>query len=756
MASQLVIVESPAKAGTIGKYLGPDFEVMASMGHIRDLPASKLGVDVDADFTPQYVIPPKARTTLKNLKAALKGKKRVLLATDLDREGEAIAWHIGQALELAKLPDVEVARITFDEITKDAILAAVAHPREVNIDLVDAQQARRSLDRLVGYTLSPLLWKKIYRGLSAGRVQSVALRLVVDRERERQAFVPVEYWSIHAQFSVDQLAPIAAQLSHWKGQKVEQLTIASQEQSDAILAALSGTSASVSDREVKQTTRKPAAPYTTSTLQQDAVNRLGFSAKRVMQLAQRLYEGGHITYMRTDSVALASVAVEAIRSHVTAQYGLEYLPASAPQYQAKSKGAQEAHEAIRPTTITKASNEVTDDPAQARLYDLIRRRTIASQMVPARLEQVALSIAVGEGIFRATGQRVLFPGFLAVTASDEEAQSLPDLAVGTAMQIAELHDEAHATEPPPRFSEATLIKSLEENGIGRPSTYAPTIDTLSERGYVRIEQRRLIPEQIGFHVTDLLAKHFPEIVDLTFTATMEQRLDNVANGEATYAATLQNFWGPFKKQIDEEEEKIEKVNTAEPSDELCPECGSPMVIKLSRFGKFLACTKFPECRGIKQLQQAAPTGIICPISGHELAEKRSRFGIFYGCPGYPGCSFSLWKKEHLPAKIDELEMTGTEVPFKEQSLAAFTELGLPALPLPQKRVKKESAATTAKPKLTKAAKTATKKAATKKAAAKTTAKSATKAATTTSATKSKPKPATRKPAAKKAPKATTD
>ncbi len=716
MANQLVIVESPAKAGTIGRYLGPDYEVRASMGHVRDLPASKLGVEVDADFAPQYVTPPRARATLKELKNSLKGKTRVLLATDLDREGEAIAWHISQALELEKL-GVEVVRITFDEITKEAIQAAVAAPRELDYSLIDAQQARRTLDRLVGYTLSPLLWRKIYRGLSAGRVQSVALRLIIDRERERMAFQSVDYWSLHAAFPLE-TGMLEANLSHFKGEKLEQLTISSLEQAEAMVQALQGAPAKVEDRELKETTRKSSAPYTTSTMQQDAVNRLGVSAKRVMQMAQRLYEAGHITYMRTDSVNLADVAVASIREYIAEKYGPTFLPATAPKYATKSKGAQEAHEAIRPTHPERTPQEVSDDPQTQRLYDLIRRRTLASQMLPAKIQQIALVIKQGDGLFRATGQVILFAGFLAAFAGEDEAKNLPELIPGQVVPTGDVTSEAHSTEPPPRFNEASLIKILEEHGIGRPSTYAPTIDTLVERGYIRLDQRRLVPEQVGFWVTDLLSKHFPNVVDTDFTSNMEQQLDNIAEGQATYAGTLSAFWGPFKQQIDEEGEKIEKVNTTESSDELCPECGAPMVVKLSRYGKFLACTRFPECRGLKPLNQAAPTGIICPKCGKELAEKRSRFGIFFGCPGYPECDFSLWKKQHLPGKIAELESEGVALPFKDEAEAAFVITGLDPLPLPQKRVKKDAPEkkVPAKKKPTKAkSKTATKKSAASKA-----------------------------------------
>jgi DNA topoisomerase-1 len=676
MAENLVIVESPAKAGTIAKYLGSNFQVLASMGHIRDLPSSKLGVDTEADFTPQYVIPPKARPNLKKLQTALKGKKRVYLASDLDREGEAIAWHVAQALKLEEQSGIEVFRITFDEITKTAITNAVANPRELNTELIDAQQARRVLDRLVGYTLSPVLWKKIYKGLSAGRVQSVALRLIVDREAEREAFKAVEYWSIEALLKhLKEDITCSAKLVSYQNKKIEQLSITNQAEAEAIENTLKGATYVVSDVTKKPVKRRPSAPYTTSSFQQDAVNKLGMSAKNAMRTAQKLYEAGHITYMRTDSVDMAAEAVAAFRVFIGTEFGQDYLPAKPHTYTSKSKGAQEAHEAIRPTNPNTTAEQVDGDASVQKVYNLIRSRALASQMAEAQLEQTSVSITASEAVFRATGQRVVFPGFLAAGLKQkEDEQLLPAFVEGEVLILEELQTEQHFTEPPPRYSEATLIKALEEYGIGRPSTYAPTIDTLQQRRYVLVEQRRFIPESVGITVTNLLKEHFPSIVDVNFTAEMEEKLDEVAAGKVAYREILGDFWKPFNQLVTEKSEKIEKLDMTEATDEVCPNCGSPMVIKVGRFGKFLACTKFPECKTTKPLKAVDPTGLICPIDGKDLIWKRARRGAFIGCSGYPECKFALWKKEQLPAKIEEQEKEGVALPHKEAALAAFASL----------------------------------------------------------------------------------
>jgi DNA topoisomerase-1 len=669
MADNLVIVESPAKAGTIGKYLGKDFQVIASMGHIRDLPASKLGVDVDTSFTPQYVIPTKARKTVTSLKKALIGKKTVYLAPDLDREGEAIAWHIKEALDLSNNKDIKVHRITFDEITKTAILKAIENPRDIDIDLVDAQQTRRVLDRLVGYTLSPILWKKVYKGLSAGRVQSAALRIIVDREREREAFQPVEYWTLKADLLQKEVVDaFTASISTYNGTKLEQLSIADEKTAQEMTEAVQKAVFTVTGLESKEVRRKPSAPYTTSSFQQDAVNKLGMSAKNAMRAAQKLYEAGFITYMRTDSVDLAQEALTAIRGYIGSEFGANYLPGTPNTYTSK-KSAQEAHEAIRPTDITRI--EASADATFQKVYELIRRRALASQMVPAVMEQVAAVITAGPATFRATGQRVVFPGFLAASGDEKEDTLLPAMKEGEVLSLKELHTEQHFTEPPPRYSEATIIKALEEMGIGRPSTYAPTIATLVERTYIRVEQRRIIPEDVAKIVIDLLKENFPEIIDLTFTASMEEQLDEVAGGKRTYTDLLTEFWGPFHKQVEEKSEKIEKVHTDEETDIPCPNCGTMMIKKRGRFGVFLACPKYPECKTTMPVAPAVSTGLVCPICGKDLAEKKSRRGMFFGCTGYPTCTFALWKREQFPAKIEELEKAGTELPFKEQAVAAF-------------------------------------------------------------------------------------
>jgi len=581
---------------------------------------------------------------------------------------------------------------------------------------VDAQQTRRVLDRLVGYTLSPILWKKIYKGLSAGRVQSVALRLLVDRERERQAFKPVEYWSLTADLFTNKKEAVSANLVQYQGKKLETLSLATEAEVQAIVAEVEKAPFTVVGVERKRQKRRPSAPYTTSTLQQDGVNKLGLSARRIMSLAQKLYEHGHITYMRTDSTAIASTAVQGMREYLVGAYGADAVPAKPHFYANKNKGAQEAHEAIRPTTFDKTGAQVAGDPGEQKVYDLIRRRALASQMSEAELEMIAVNISAAEALFRANGQRVIYPGFFQIWGTDDRDTLLPDMQENDILALEQLHPEQHFTEPPPRYSEATLIKVLEEQGIGRPSTYAPTIATLMDRQYVRVESKRLVPEEIGFTVTDLLTTHFPNIVDTGFTVAMEEQLDAVAEGNDTYEAILSAFWVPFNKQVEEGSEKIPKQIIDETTDELCPICSAPMTVKRSRFGKFLACSRFPECRGTRSLVVTQPTGLICPICGKDLIEKRARRGIFYGCSSYPNCTLALWQKEHLPAKVAELEAAGTELPFKEAALAAFETLGLQAITPRPPRVKKEDSS--------KPVKKAVKKKATKKPAKKVTKKTA--------------------------------
>lgn len=685
MARNLLIVESPAKAHTIEKYLGSDYQVVASMGHIRDLPSSKMGVDTDNHFAPQYVIPPKARPNLKKLKDALKSKPKVYLATDLDREGEAISWHIQEALELEK-QGIKFQRITFDEISKSALLKALDNPREINQKLVDAQQARRVLDRLVGYTLSPVLWRKLYKGLSAGRVQSVALKLIVDREIEREKFKPEEYWSIAALLETNQKANFKARLVSYKEQKLEPQSIKTAGEAQNIVDQLIKAEYQVKKIEAKVVNRKASAPYTTASFQQDVVNKLGMSAKNGMRAAQHLYEQGLITYMRTDSVDIAKEALEQIRAQIGLEFGAQYLPPKPNYYRNKQKQAQEAHEAIRPVNPQLKSVEIKDQSAK-KVYDLIWRRAIGSQMLPAEIEQTSVDIQAGEGIFRATGQRILFPGFLALypkrleaiegKAQTEETESenevdqlLPKLTEGEKLNCLEVLQDQHFTEPPPRFSEASLIKALEEYEIGRPSTYAPTIDTILARHYVQLEQKRFVPEMIGRKVTELLAEHFPDVVDLQFTAKMEDQLDQVADGKESYVSVLEQFWGPFKAKVDQKTEAIPKVDLTEETDEICPECGAPMLIKMGRFGKFLACSKFPDCKTTKPLQVNAESGLTCPRCNQPLNWRKSKKGSFLGCSGYPKCQFALWKPEQLPEKIKELEKEEV-LPFKQQAIEAM-------------------------------------------------------------------------------------
>jgi len=647
----LVIVESPAKGRTIEKYLGPGYKVAASFGHIRDLPQGELGVDVDKDFEPKYVISSKSRKTVTTLKGLVKEADKVYLATDYDREGEAIAYHLVEVLNDKKIKDFPTNRITFHEITKEAINEAIKHPRKIDLDLVNAQQARRILDRLVGYKLSPFLWKKIYRGLSAGRVQSVAVRLVVDRERDIQKFVPEEYWTVVASLFKTKNDLFEALLNGKNGKKIEKFEIKSLASAEKIFAELSKATYNIGDIIKKQERRWPNAPFITSTLQQEASYKLGFSAKKTMKLAQDLYEEGQITYMRTDSTNLSSLAINAARKLIESEYGKQYLPENSPIYKTKVKGAQEAHEAIRPTNI---KNQIANIKAQKesddheRLYNLIWQRTIASQMKPAEIDATILKIEAKGGDnnyqLEARGATISFDGFSRVWPIKIEQKKLPLLATGEKLNLEKLEKNQHFTEPPARFTEATLIKMLEEKGIGRPSTYAPTLSTIEERGYVRKEKRVLIPNEIGFIVTDLLVKHFPDIVDLDFTKEMEEDLDEIAEGKAKWQATLQNFYGPFEKNLNKKYDEVEKnqVIKVEETDEVCPKCGQKMVIRMGRFGKFLACSGFPKCKHTKQI--IVKTGLTCPECGKgDVIERKTKRGkIFWGCSNWPNCKWASW------------------------------------------------------------------------------------------------------------------
>ncbi len=670
MAKNLVIVESPAKARTIQKFLGRDFSVDASMGHVRDLPKSELGVDLERDFSPKYVIPRDKRSVVKELKERAKAAQKIYLATDPDREGEAIAWHLATAIGADGKP---IQRIEFHEITKDAILRAVKAPRQIDMKRVDAQQARRVLDRLVGYNLSPLLWRKVRRGLSAGRVQSVAVRLVVEREREIEGFNPVEYWTVEAELAKKLAKAGRGKQSTFRANLVQALgkkpELANQEDSRRVLTDLEGAAYRVADVRVKEQTRSAAPPFTTSTLQQEAGRKLGFTAKRTMAVAQQLYEGldvgsegsvGLITYMRTDSTQLAESAVHEVRRYIEERYGPENVPEAPRVYRTKSKLAQEAHEAIRPTSAfrepAKMKQHLTSD--QFKLYDLIWKRFVACQMASARYEVTTVDVEAkgtqsrGDYLFRATGSLVVFPGFLALyregrddEEQDEDTQKpLPELAKGEDLQLVRLLGDQHFTQPPPRYSEATLVKALEEKGIGRPSTYAPTLSTIQDRGYVERMAKQLRPTELGRIVNDLLVENFPEVIDVDFTANMEEKLDEVASGERPWVPVIREFYQPFRQDLDKAGESIERVKIEpEPTDELCEKCGRPMVIRMGRFGKFMGCSGFPECRNAKPLLKKI--GVACPECGADLVERQTKaHRTFYGCSRYPECKWTSWQK----------------------------------------------------------------------------------------------------------------
>jgi len=662
MSKHLVIVESPTKAKTISRFLGKDYDVQASFGHIRDLPKSKMGIDTENNFEPTYTIPIKAKPVVAELKAKAEKAGDVILATDEDREGEAIAWHLASAL---KLDEKTVKRIVFHEITKPAIEEALAHPRSLDMNLIDAQQARRILDRLVGYNLSPFLWKKIRYGLSAGRVQSVALRLVVEREREIQKFISEEYWSIEPQFEKQNIK-FGSRLNKIEGKTIDKLGIKSKEEVETIVSDIKDSEFAISDVNIKQQKRSPSAPFTTSTLQQEAARKLGMSAKQTMVIAQQLYEGmnvgeegysGLITYMRTDSVNLAKQALDQAAEVIPERFGKEYY--SGPRfYSNRSKNAQEAHEAVRPTDLSRTPEKMKEylDRGQMRLYELIWKRTIASQMADAQMEATAADIeAAGKSkkqyIFRANGLRVVFEGFIKAytegqdVEGDEESAvegQLPKLEPKEVLHNTEIKTMQHFTEPPARYTDASLIKTLEANDIGRPSTYAPTLSTIQDRGYVDKEDKKYKPTEIGFLVNDLLVEHFPTIVDLKFTAKMENDLDEIAEGKEKWQPVIKNFYVPFKIQVDTKQADVEKQ--MEVSDVPCPHCGKLMVMKFGRYGKFLACPEgekitkpMPEEEAqIKALEEKTK-GEVCPICGGPMKIQRGRFGFFLGCANYPTC-----------------------------------------------------------------------------------------------------------------------
>ena len=661
----LVIVESPTKAKTLTRYLAPvlgrGVKVKASYGHVRDLPSSKLGVDTEKAFDPTYEILPNSKKVISQLKSAAKGAEGIWLATDLDREGEAIAWHVASAIGVANgKVDDRVQRVVFPEITPEAIEQAFRHPRGIDSNLVDAQQARRILDRLVGYKLSPLLWKKVRPGLSAGRVQSVALRLVVDREREIAAFEAQEYWTIEVLFDTQAEAPerFSSYLHSVGGHKIE---IGNEQDAtshvEAIRSAGAYTVTAVRRRQQKQ---NPPRPFITSTLQQEAARKLSFSARKTMVLAQQLYEGvelgtegqvGLITYMRTDSVHLAPSAVAEIRGAIAERYGDQYLPAKPRIFRSK-KGAQEAHEAIRPTHAARTPEAVEQylEPDQQRLYRLIWERTIACQMTEALFDQTSVDVTAGDHMLRATGRVMLFDGFLVVYREgrdDEEEEGetrLPELTEGQVLDLADVLPAQHFTQPPPRYTEASLVKALEEHGIGRPSTYAATLSNLVDREYVRIDQRRIFPTDTGTVVTDLLVEHFPQVVDVKFTAEMEEDLDEIARGHKDWPEVLRQFYDPFERLLEKKDKEISREDLIkETTEEICPECGSPMAVKLGRYGKFLSCSRYPDCKGTRQIdgtQRPEPQevpGEVCEECGAPMLLKHGRFGAFLGCSRYPEC-----------------------------------------------------------------------------------------------------------------------
>ena len=640
---KLLIVESPTKAVTLAQFLGKDYHVQSSFGHVRDLPKSKLGIDVDKDFEPSYVIPTKARKAVNILKKEAKKASEVILATDEDREGEAIAFHLAKALSLK-----EPKRIVFHEITKQAIQEALKHPRSINMDLVDAQQARRVLDRLVGYKLSPFLWKKVARGLSAGRVQSVAMRLVAEREKEIQAFKPEEYWSITAHLQALGKTEFEAQLSQKDGKQIPKMGLSVKKDADDIIKDLKEAEYVVADIEKKEIKRNPLPPFTTSTLQQTAGQRFGYPARRTMSVAQRLYETGLITYHRTDSLSLSSSSLTSAQKVIKKEYGEEYWAGKPRRFRTKSKGAQEAHEAIRPTYPEKLPEQIKNlDAGQLKLYELIWSRFIASQMTEARFDATRVDIAAKNYMFRATGQVLKFDGFLKVYPLKFEEEQLPELKVKETLDLKKLISDQHFTQPPARYTEASLIKALETEGIGRPSTYASIISTIQDRNYVqKNEDKRFVPTEIGQTVNDLLVEHFPKIVDIKFTANMEDELDEIAEGKTEWVPMIREFYEPFAKNLEEKYEEVEKSDiSVQETDKICPECSSPLLIRLGRFGKFYACSNFPKCKYTAALKENR-LNIKCPkCDKGSLTEKRTkRSKIFYGCDQYPDCDFALWDK----------------------------------------------------------------------------------------------------------------
>ena len=665
-SGKLVIVESPAKARTVGRFLGKGYTVKASVGHVRDLLRSKLSVDVEHDFQPTYRVPNEKRPVVKELKKLAQKAQEVYLATDLDREGEAIAWHL---MESAEIDPERTKRVVFHEITRPAIEDAFAQPREIDMNLVNAQQGRRILDRLVGYSISPLLWRKVRGRLSAGRVQSVALHLIVNREREIQAFVPEEFWTIKAKLKGEgsQMDFVAKLI------RVDEKEPDLKREADVspILADMEGAVYRIGKVKKGERRRKPQAPFTTSTMQQSASRRLRFTARKTMRIAQQLYEGidvtgrgatGLITYMRTDSTNVSKLARQEAKDYIVKHYGETFLPRKPHTYKTKAKRAQEAHEAVRPTSVMRTPKSIKEHLTrdQYRLYTLIWQRFVASQMASAVYDTISVDV-IGTGaahryLLRASGSSVRFPGFLRVYAdvkpkngnsreSDERETPVPaDLTVDQALALLQLLPEQHFTQPPPRYTESSLVKTLEENGIGRPSTYAPTLSTLQARGYVLRDGRKLIPTETGFVVNDLVSEYFPEIVDVSFTAKMEMDLDRVASGQKTWESVVKEFYGPFSEQVKHANEAMPEVKTEpESAGRDCPECGNPLLIRWGRHGKFIGCSNFPKCRYTEPILNKI--NVRCPKCDGELVQRKSRKGrTFYGCEKYPQCDFTSWKR----------------------------------------------------------------------------------------------------------------
>lgn len=655
MADYLVIVESPAKAKTIERYLGKKYKVKASVGHVRDLPRSQMGIDTENNYEPKYITIRGKGPVLQELKSAAKKVKKIYLAADPDREGEAIAWHLATALNI----DIESdCRVVFNEITKDAILESFKHPRSINMDLVDAQQARRMLDRLVGYNISPILWKKVKKGLSAGRVQSVALRMIIDRENEIKNFQPEEYWTIEGSFEKGKKTFDAL----YYGDGKEKIKLTNEDQVKAILKNVKGTEFNVANVTKKERKRNAAPAFTTSSLQQEAARKLNFRAKKTMMLAQQLYEGidigkkegtvGLITYMRTDSTRISETAKTEAINYIETKYGKEYIATEVKQAK-KASNAQDAHEAIRPTSTMRTPDELKTvlSRDQLRLYRLIWERFIASQMAPAVLDTVAVDLQNGDVLFRANGSQVKFAGFmkLYIEGTDDQTEEttklLPEMEIGDKVKSLDIEPKQHFTQPPPRFSEARLVKTMEEIGIGRPSTYAPTLDTLQRRGYVVLDAKRFMPTELGEIVHQLVLEFFPDIINIEFTAKMEQDLDDVEEGSRKWVEVIDEFYKDFEVHVKHADAEMEKVVIKdEPAGEDCEKCGSPMVYKLGRYGKFMACSNFPDCRNTKAIMK--PIDVKCPsCEDGEIVERKSKTKrLFYGCNQYPECEFVSWDK----------------------------------------------------------------------------------------------------------------